>query len=82
MDKAKKDWFQYALAAAFILGYFIVLYRLLTVPVPVENRDAVNILFGILSASVGAVVGYFFGSSKGSSEKNEILANSTPVDKP
>lgn len=74
MEKSTKDKFQYALAAGFILGYFIVLGFLLINPVPEGNRDAVNILFGILSASVGAVVGYFFGSSKGSSEKNDMLA--------
>lgn len=74
MEKSTKDFYQYGLATVLVLGYFVVLWALLKWPVPAENKDAVNILFGILSASVGAVVGYFFGSSKGSAEKNEMLA--------
>lgn len=75
MNKATKDWFQYGLGAIFIVGYFVVLMFLLTKSVPAENATLVNVLFGILSASVGAIVGYFFGSSKGSSDKNDLIAN-------
>lgn len=80
MDKNIKDWFQYGLAAILILGYFVVLWHLLSAAIPAENKDAVNILFGILSGAVGTVVGYFFGSSKGSSEKNDMLGTKPKED--
>ncbi len=74
MDKNKKDIFQYALAAVMVIGYFVILGMLVFNSLPIENKDAVNILLGILSMALGTVVGYFFGSSKGSSEKNDMLS--------
>lgn len=74
MDKDMKDKFQYALGACIVVGFFVLLGGLLFVAVPVENTGAFNIMLGILSGGVGTVIGYFYGSSKGSSEKNDILA--------
>ena len=37
-----------------------------------------QILIAVVGAS-GTVLGYFFGSSQGSSAKNEIIANGTPT---
>lgn len=74
MDKDMKDKFQYALGALIVLGFFLLLGGLLFFSVPVQNANAFNIMLGILSGGVGTVIGYFYGSSKGSSEKNDILA--------
>jgi membrane protein YqaA with SNARE-associated domain len=75
MDKTQKDIFQYALAAVVVVGFFAVLGALVFWPVPVENKDALNIMLGALvGAFSGGVIGYFFGSSKGSSEKTELMA--------
>ena len=74
MDKSAKDIFQYSLGAVITIGFFITLYVLATHETPPGNRDAINIILGALvSAFTGGVVGYFFGSSKGSSEKNDLL---------
>lgn len=43
--------------------------------VPESNVGPVNQLFGSVAAGFGAVVGYLFGSSKTSAEKNRLLAN-------
>lgn len=77
MDKDLKDKFQYGLGAVIVLGFFLLLGGLLFFAVPAENVSAFNIMLGILSGGVGTVVGYFYGSSKGSSEKNEIIAGKT-----
>lgn len=75
MEKSTRDAFQYGLGAVITLGFFGILGLLVFWPVPSENKEALNICLGALvGAFSGGVVGYFFGSSKGSSEKNEILA--------
>ena len=45
-------------------------------------REPLLLLIGSLSAAFGAVVNFWFGSSSGSARKDELLANSTPVEKP
>ena len=48
---------------------------LMFVPVPTDNRDlAIAIVTGVLGASVKDIVGYYFGSSKGSAAKDETIA--------
>lgn len=74
MDKDLKDKFQYGLGAVIVLGFFVLLAGLLFVAVPAQNEKAFDIMLGILSMGVGSVIGYFYGSSKGSSEKNDIIA--------
>lgn len=74
MDKDKKDLFQYALAALIVGGFFLVLGGLLFVIVPSGNEKALDITLGALVAGFSGVLGYFFGSSKGSSEKDAIIA--------
>ena len=43
-------------------------------------REPLLLLIGSLSAAFGAVVNYWFGSSSSSARKDELLANSAPVD--
>jgi uncharacterized membrane protein YedE/YeeE len=74
MEKHSKDQFQYALAAIVVAGFFAVLAGLLIWSVPAENKSSLDIAIGALVAGLGTVLGYFFGSSKGSSEKNDLLA--------
>lgn len=75
MEKTHKDYFQYGLAALVTLGFFTVLFLLVFYPVPDQNKEALNITLGALVGSFsGGIIGYFFGSSKGSSEKTELLA--------
>jgi hypothetical protein len=70
--------------AMYILGVIIVvavvwILALLTVrPMPIENKDALMLALGTLLAAFGTVVGYFYGSSKGSADKNDALASKGP----
>jgi hypothetical protein len=73
-----KEVFQYALAGMFILGYFALIAFILVRMIPPENKDIALILFGTLTAGVSLILGYFFGSTKGSAEKNELLYKSKP----
>lgn len=68
-----KDVFQYILGAVIVIGFFTLLVLLLYLTIPVENKDILNIVVGALIGSFTTIVGYFYGSSKGSSDKNEML---------
>lgn len=74
MSRREKDYFQYGLAAGIVVGFIILLGVLFAVEMPAGNKEASLILIGVLAGSFKDVVGYFFGSSKGSSEKTELLS--------
>jgi hypothetical protein len=61
------------LAWVYSGGYFVLLGFTMLQPFPPANSDVLNALLGVLSAAELAIVQYYFGSSKGSSEKNEAL---------
>lgn len=77
----KRDINLYILAYMFIAGFFIatilVSYFIMTGQMPAEIPQAavflIGNLFGTLSAGVGAILQYFFGSSKSSADKTEML---------
>jgi drug/metabolite transporter (DMT)-like permease len=74
-----KDWHLY-LFGAFIFGCVIALICLLFFhEIPATNRDIINIAVGAIIGYAGAVVQYFFGSSKGSSDKTDALKNMQPI---
>ncbi len=61
--------FQYSLAGIVALGLFAITILLIQNGIPVINKDAVLLLLGVLAGGFTSVVSYFFGSSKGSSDK-------------
>jgi hypothetical protein len=71
--KNGKDLFQYILGGVIVAGFFILLYLLIRTEVPEKNADVLNLVIGALIGSFTTIVGYFYGSSKGSSEKTELL---------
>lgn len=54
-----------------LLGF--TTYALIYVKVPVENQNALTLLIGILSANVGTVVGFYFGSSSTAKKQAETI---------
>lgn len=65
-----KDVFMYALGAIVVIGFFIMLAYLIKAG---TFESTINLAIGSLIAAFATVVGYFYGSSKGSSDKNEML---------
>jgi hypothetical protein len=65
--------FMYYLAAAIVLGFFAVIAGLYFKAIPDSSRDVAYLLLGALTGEFGKVVNYFFGSSKGSSDKTTLL---------
>jgi len=72
--KTVKDIFQYALGALIVIGFFVLLYLLVSKTVPDVNKDLLNLIVGALIGSFSTIVGYFFGSSAGSARKDEIIS--------
>jgi len=74
MEKIK-EVYMYLLGAVVVALCFFLAYLLIFTPIPESNRDIVTVAFGLILSWGGAVVGYFYGSSKSSSDKTKIIAN-------
>lgn len=68
-----KEGYMYILGAIIVIGFFLLLYLLVYQQIPVDNKDILNIVVGALIGSFTTVVGYFYGSSKSSADKTEML---------
>ena len=68
-----KDWVPSTLAVTVVGAFVGLLIMLLTSQIPDTNRDAFNLLLGMLGGSVTSVFGYYFGSSRSSREKDQII---------
>ena len=62
-----------AILLVVLLG--AAMLTLFFVAIPAANKDVLVAIIGILSANVGAVVGYFYGSSAGSKGKDATIAS-------
>lgn len=71
---ALKDWVPAVLAVGFNVAFFAILFLMLSKKIPVENKDAFTLLLGMLSSGVTGVLSYYFGSSRGSDRKTELMA--------
>ena len=81
MNAKVKDLYMYVLGAIVVLGAFIIVGMMIYHEVPAGSKDTINIAIGILLGLAGAVVQYFFGSSKSSSDKNDLLAGKVSEEK-
>ena len=73
-----KNIFMYGLAALFTTGFMLLCYIVFIRSIPEPNHDLANILLSQFAAIELMIANYFFGSSKGSADKTELLNNSTP----
>jgi uncharacterized BrkB/YihY/UPF0761 family membrane protein len=79
IDMKAKSIFQYVLGSLIVIGFFVLMVVLVYTSVPDQNKDLLNLVVGALIGSFATVVGYFYGSSLGSSDKNELLKNAPKV---
>jgi len=71
--KTWKDIYQYALGALVVIA-FVVILILMIFKEPGDNQ-VLNTMVGAFASGVIMVITYFFGSSKGSNDKNEMIKN-------
>lgn len=64
---------QIILSGVFIIGYFILVYTLVTGKfiVPTEQVALMSTLIGVLTAGVANIMQFWFGSSSGSKDKTK-----------
>jgi len=65
-----KDVFMYVLGGIVSIGFFAVLVFLIWKG---ENPTDVSLIIGSLIGAFSMVISYFFGSSKGSADKSELM---------
>lgn len=73
-DKTRTFLAYFYPACAFVL-LLIMLYHV----APKENEDILALITGVFIAMCKDSTGYFFNTSKGSTDKDAIIANSSPV---
>lgn len=69
-----KNIFMYVLGSLITLAFFCLLGLLIFNGVPEQNQELLNIAIGSLLAAFATVVGYFYGSSKSSADKTDIMS--------
>ena len=62
------------IAITYVVLVLLFIFLLAIKPVPVENKDLINVLGGVVIGGVGIILSYFFGSSKNEADaaKNDI----------
>lgn len=68
----KRDINLYILAWSVVVGFFLLTGLLMFIQIQVN--EAALLLFGSLASGFGMVLQYFFGSSRSSREKTDLLA--------
>ena len=70
-----KDLYQNILGTEIDVILVVMLYLLFTVTIPQDNMNILLLIIGALISSFTTVVQYYFGSSKGSADKDKIIRN-------
>lgn len=65
----------YGLGLMVTLGFFATVAILMFVKLDPSVKDPLLLLLGVEATAFGAIVSYFYGSSQGSADKTEIMAN-------
>lgn len=68
-----KETYQYILAGAFVLFFFVCMALVILYPMPEKNENLIMLAFGTLFGIVNLIAGYFFGSSIGSAKKTDLM---------
>jgi hypothetical protein len=69
-----RDWTPAVLGVLIIAGFFGVLSAIFYLGLPDDGGEVLLIMVGALGAMTSQVGNYFFGSSTGSKEKQQIIA--------
>jgi len=77
MKKSTKEILHYCLAGIVVMMALIIIVGLFYLQVSESNKDLFNITAGIVLGGFTTVISFFFGSSQGSKDKTEAMANSS-----
>jgi hypothetical protein len=68
-----RDYIPSALAILLTVGFYSVIGCLFFIPIQSTAKEIADIMLGSLGAAWLSMINYYFGSSKGSAEKNKII---------
>ena len=71
--------FFYLIGVVFLLGFFSIGIFLILRVVPPDNKEFVGGILETLKNGAILILGYFYGSSKGSADKTDLISQSTPI---
>lgn len=80
-----KNWqsiYLYVLGGITTLCFAALVFCLIFHLVPEGNNNLVYLVIGLFGGFTASVYGYFFGTSKGSSDKTDMLYKSLPYEHP
>jgi predicted CDP-diglyceride synthetase/phosphatidate cytidylyltransferase len=69
----KTDWMKTVVGVTVLFVFTFQCIFLAKWEIPERNENAFHILFGIVDFSMSNLLQYYFGSSKGSQDKQEII---------
>lgn len=79
--KTGDSWTPRLLAALVLVGWLMVQGFLLTHVIDAAMRELIARVLGTLDGALMLVLSYYFGSSAGSAEKNQMLSSASPADR-
>jgi drug/metabolite transporter (DMT)-like permease len=80
MEKGK-ELYMYILGGVLVTGFLVVIGLMIFRAIPDANEKLLYMLLGVLAGMSGSVVNYFYGSSKSSADKTDLLLSKSAVDK-
>lgn len=79
MLKSTRSYVPAALTFIITTGYFVTLIGMMTQAFTIADSQVMLIMLGQLGTAWGVAIAFWFGTTSGSKDKTDILANSTPV---
>lgn len=79
MMMATKSYVPATLTFLITAGYFITLIGMMTKQFQVADSQVMLMMLGQLGTAWGVAIAYWFGTTKNSQEKTNLLANSAPA---
>lgn len=79
MLKTTRSYVPATLTFGITIGYFVVLLGMMTKMFTVADSQVMLIMLGQLGTAWGVTIAFWFGTTSGSKDKTDILANSQPV---
>lgn len=73
MVELKKNWLFYLVGILILVGFFTLSTFLILKVVPETNKDMIKDILATLRDALMIIIGYFYGSSKSSSDKNDTI---------
>jgi len=72
--ESKRSKMPAILSVIVMVGYFVILLGMMTGGLVLADSQALLLMLGGLSTGFGIVLSFWFGSTSGSQNKNEMLA--------